>query len=193
MYLSRFLSFSMNDKPDYFGSTNPKAMPSHLFHGAVHINYLSAVRANIDKQNYTVCPRHWYLDATFACQDCDALFTWTAEEQRTWFEAYRFYVDSRATRCATCRRNRRLLKALRQEYDRTVGDARAGGSVEEKKKVILLIDQIAELSTTVPVPFITAVEALFRTHSTGMEKTRTLLLNQIKKTESGGTADAGEP
>jgi hypothetical protein len=179
----------MNEMSDLFGSTDPKRMPSHFFFGAVQLGLSSAVRANIDKQNYSVCPRHWYIDATFRCQDCDALFTWTADEQRTWFEEYAFYVDSQPTRCTKCRRGRRQLKLLRQEYDRTVGRARAGGSLEEKKRVLSLIDQIEEASRTVPKSFTDAIDNMFRTDPTGIERTRTLLLKQVQKAERLTTAD----
>ncbi len=181
----------MNEMPDFFGSTDPKRMPSHFFFGAVHLDLSSAVRANVVKQNYTVCPRHWYMDATFRCQDCDALFTWTAEEQRTWFEEYGFYVDSLATRCTKCRSNRRRLKALRQEYDRTVERARVGGSLEEKKRVLSLIDQIEEASKTVSKSFIDAIKDLLRTGPTGIERTRALLLRQVKKAERRATESEG--
>ena len=68
----------MNEKTDFFGSIdNPMQMSSHFFFGAVEIDYSSAVRASVDKQNYSTFPRSWYIDATFACEDCDALFTWS--------------------------------------------------------------------------------------------------------------------
>lgn len=182
---------SMNEVPGLFGSTDPKRMPSYLFSGAVQLDLSSAVRANVAKQNYSVCPRHWYIDATFLCLDCNALFTWTADEQRTWFEEYGFYVDSHPTRCVKCRRGRRQLKALRQEYDRTVGRARAGGSLEEKKRVLSLIDQIEEASKLVPKTFMDALEDMFRTRPTGMERTRALLLRQVKKAERRATTGGG--
>src|SRR4030095_5274460 len=90
-----------------FGKADPKEMPLYFFFGALDINYSSAVRADIGAQDYTVVPRYWCIDATFRCADCGFEFAWSAQEQRVWFETYRFYVDSRATRCPPCRAKRR--------------------------------------------------------------------------------------
>src|SRR6185436_18703578 len=69
-----------------FGENNPKRMPKHLFFGAQRLDYKTAQRADISKQHYTVCPRHWYVDATFICSDCGREFVFTASEQRFWYE-----------------------------------------------------------------------------------------------------------
>jgi len=79
---------------DVFGDTDPKKMPLHLFRGAVSIDYGTAVRADVSKQDYTVCPRHRYIDATFKCIDCGNDFLFSTDEQRFWYEQRRFYVDS---------------------------------------------------------------------------------------------------
>ena len=182
----------MYDVADLFGKTDPKRMPPHFFFGAVQLDLSSAAQANVDKQNYSTCPRYWYIDAIFLCQDCAAQFTWTADEQRAWFEEYGFYVDSHPTRCAKCRRNSRRLKSLRQEYDRTVERARAGESLEEKKRVLSLIDQIEELARVAPKRFEDAIQDLFRTAPTGIERTRALLLKQVKRIEARATAGGEE-
>jgi hypothetical protein len=96
---------------DGFGNTDPLKMPLHLFHGAVSIDYATAVRADVTKQDYTVCPRHWYIDATFKCRDCDEDFLFSAQEQRFWYEQRRFYVDSQPVRCPECRKKERARKA----------------------------------------------------------------------------------
>ena len=75
-----------------FGENNPKRMPSHLFFGSRRMDYSTAQRADISKQNYTVCPRHWYVDATFRCRDCRNEFVFTAAEQRFWYEDRRFWI-----------------------------------------------------------------------------------------------------
>lgn len=180
----------MDELADLFGRTNPKLMSPHFFFGAVQVNLSNAVRANVDKQNYSTCPRYWYVEAVFLCQDCAVQFTWTTDEQGAWFEEYGFYVDSRPTRCMKCRGNKRRLKSLRQEYDRTVGRARAGGSLEEKKHVLSLIDQIEELSKAVPKSGKDVLECLPRKGPAGIERTRALLLKQVRRIE--GIATAGE-
>jgi hypothetical protein len=166
---------SIDPARDSFGSVRSRAMPTHLFHGAVRIDHSTAERADIDKQNYTVCPRHWYVDAAFRCRDCGELFTWSAGEQRVWFEEYGFYVDSQPVRCPKCRKDRRTLKALQQEYDRMIGPARAGATLEEKKQVLRVIDQITEVSNGVPE---------------NMRAARDLLQRQIRRVEGTSTGKA---
>jgi hypothetical protein len=151
-----------------FGSSDPKAMPGHLFRGAKRLDYSSAIRANVAVQDYTVCPRHWYVDATFLCEACKREFNWTAAEQRTWFEEYRFYIDSIPTRCPECRRQRRQKERLQKEYDTLVASARSGRDLEAKKRVIALVDQIEATSSRIP---------------DRMRVTRDLLKRQIRKAD----------
>ena len=128
---------------DLFGSTDPSKMPPHFFFGALHIDYSSAVRADVAVQDYSVAPRHWYIDARFRCRECGAEFVWSAAEQKNWFEVYRFYVDSEPTRCRECRAKRRDAVGLRQEYDELVSVARLSScSPEEKKRVVAIIDEL---------------------------------------------------
>jgi Probable zinc-ribbon domain len=100
---------------DVFGDSDPKKMPPHLFHGAVSIDYGTAVRADVTKQDYSVCPRHWYIDATFKCIDCGLDFLFSADEQRFWYEQRRFYVDSQPTRCPACRKKERARNLAAQK------------------------------------------------------------------------------
>ena len=102
------------------------------------------------------------------CDSCGETFLWSATEQRAWFEEYRFYVDSRATRCKTCRALKREITELKQQYDRVVSDARAGRNVDKKKQLVALVDQLASMIDVVPAKMI---------------ETRTQLLRQIKKAE----------
>lgn len=103
---------------DGFGDTDPRKMPFHLFHGAVSMDYPTAVRADFTKQDYSVCPRHWYIDATFRCQDCGKDFLFSAEEQRFWYGERKFYVDSRPVRCPECRKKERTRRAAAQMANR---------------------------------------------------------------------------
>ena len=105
----------MTDNMDHFGDTDPKMMPSYLFFGALNIDYDTAVRADITKQDFSVCPRHWYVDATFKCEDCGSEFLFSAKEQEFWYETRRFYVDSQPKRCAACRKKERARKLEAQK------------------------------------------------------------------------------
>src|SRR5688572_18907823 len=119
-------------------------MPPHFWMGAHSIDYTSAVKADASRQNYTVAPRHWYIDATVACRRCHERFCFSAEEQKSWYEGYGFYVDSFPTHCPTCRRDLRDLKALRQEYDRDIANALAGDDCRLKARLLVVIDRLRE-------------------------------------------------
>jgi hypothetical protein len=68
---------------DMYDRTDPRKMPSHLFHGALHLAYATAVRADIAKQDYSVCPRFWYIDAAFACRRCGDGNRWRATARKS--------------------------------------------------------------------------------------------------------------
>ena len=152
---------------DIFGNTDPKMMPPHFFYGAINIDYSTAVRAETGKQNYSICPREWYIDAQFVCQGCNTTFIWSASEQRAWFEDYKFWVDSSPTLCKKCRREKRELKKMRQEYDRMVSEARSSKDIRIKIKVV---DLICGLEKSLKLP-------------DGIVETKKVLLKQIKKAE----------
>jgi hypothetical protein len=146
---------------DTFGSTDPRKMPLHLFHGAHDFDYSTAIRANIALQDYTVCPRHWYIDARFRCSECGADFLWSAQEQRTWFETYRFWIGSQPRLCRECRAKRRDATHLRQDYDALVGAARSGGAPEQKQRIIEIVDALESYFGSVPDK-LTQTRDLFR-------------------------------
>lgn len=135
---------------DVFGNIDPRTMPCHFFHGAYEIDYTTAIRADISAQDYSVCPRHWYIDARFRCTECGADFLWSAKEQRTWFESYRFWVDSQPQLCRECRAKRKELIQLRQEYDSLVTDARSQGTSEQKRQIIAIVDALESQLGRVP-------------------------------------------
>jgi Probable zinc-ribbon domain len=134
-----------------FGRDDPREMPTHFFVGAVFLDYSSAVRANAEKQNCSICPRHWYLDAVFACDHCSEKFVFTAAEQRAWYEEYGFWIDSRPKHCLNCRRTLRNLKAARQEYDRSIEEALRSQNVGLKERVAAVIDRLYELGGEMPL------------------------------------------
>ena len=125
-------------------------MPGHFFYGSLRIDYDSAVRADSGTQNCGVCPRYWYIDATFQCARCGSEFPFTAEEQRIWYEEYGFWVDAFPKRCAVCRRDLRRLKDLRREYDRDIASALELGDLDSKRHVAGIIDQIYEIGGDLP-------------------------------------------
>lgn len=135
---------------DIFGSTDPRKMPRHFFPHPDRLDFTTAKRADISKQDYSVCPRHWYIDAESDCIDCGRLFTWTAAEQRTWFETYRFWVDSKTRRCKRCSSSKRHLRKLRLEYDSLITSAREHGDKAAKQRVIQIVEELEKALGTVP-------------------------------------------
>lgn len=47
-----------------------------------------------------------YRDAEFTCVDCGVVETWTAQQQKWWYETAKGPIQSRAIRCRECRRKR---------------------------------------------------------------------------------------
>lgn len=134
-----------------FGDHDPKEMPKHLFSRARRVDYSTAQKADISKQNYSVCPRHWYLDATIHCGDCKREFVFTASEQRYWYENRRFYVDSFPTRCAKCRRHERTKLEHRQRYDAMIESALARNAPpDQKRQVVAIIDELELIEGEIP-------------------------------------------
>lgn len=137
-------------------------MPSYFFWGCIESRPGSAIKANIDKQNYTVCPRYWYVDAKFKCGICEKEFWWTAKEQKVWFEEYGFYVDSLAMNCLECRKNQRLQKKLRQAYDSGIETALESSDIQLKKDMAETIDQLIAMNPELPEKIIERRKVLAR-------------------------------
>jgi hypothetical protein len=153
-------------------------MPKHLFRGATHLDYGSAIRGNPQKQNCSVCPRYWYIDADFNCANCRKEFTWTAGEQKAWFEDYFFWVDSCPRHCKKCMADRRHLESLRKEYDSTVSAARKRSATDQKHRVIEIVREL---------------ESAFGHLPETMIATKRLFERQIQKAQQGGASDGDKP
>ncbi len=48
--------------------------------------------------------RGYYMDVLYKCQDCGKEETWSATQQKWWYEVAKGNVETRATRCNSCRR-----------------------------------------------------------------------------------------
>ena len=134
-----------------FGRDDPREMPAHFFYRSLRIDYDSAVRADPERQNCSICPRYWYVDTIFPCDRCESEFAFSAAEQRIWYEEYGFWIDSLPKHCLECRRALRDLKAARQEYDRSIEEALRSDNAELKKRVAEVIDQLYELGGELPL------------------------------------------
>ncbi|MBX3416289.1 MAG: zinc-ribbon domain containing protein [Pirellulaceae bacterium] len=125
-------------------------MPRHLFWECLHLDHATAIRANISRQNYSVCPRYWYVDAVFKCSRCSENFCFTAAEQKRWYEELGFYVDSYAKNCQDCRRDERKRKELRQIYDHEIEVTLQSKDIEAKKRLASLIDEMCSFEAVLP-------------------------------------------
>ncbi len=135
---------------DLFGESHPKRMPKHLFFGAQSLDYKTAQQADISKQHYTVCPRHWYVDAAFVCSGCGCEFVFTAGEPRFWYEDRRFWIDSLPKRCAECRKAGRTRLELRQRCDSLIGEALGQCPLETKKQAVQIINELEAAGGELP-------------------------------------------
>lgn len=147
---------------DYFGEHDSRRMPSYLFADGAHLAHDRAVRADIAKQNYSVCPRHWYVDATICCVGCGNDYVFTIDEQRFWYEELAFYVDSFPTRCNHCRRTDRQMRDLRNTYDRDIADALESRDSTAKRELVAVIDAMRDGGISLPRKIQEAREALSR-------------------------------
>ena len=155
---------------DIFGDTDPTKMPPHFFYRSLKKNYSTAVRADVEKQNYVTCPRHWYFDATYRCVDCNEVFVFSADEQRYWFEELQFFVDAFPVRCLACRQNARQVKQLRQEYDQLVdGVLQPTTDGARKSRVLELLNSMIEAGGQL---------------SAGMLENRRVLQSQLQRRQS---------
>jgi tetratricopeptide (TPR) repeat protein len=62
-------------------------------------------------------PRYFYVDHERVCVQCREPFVFAAVEQKRWYETLGFDFASVAIRCPSCRRQRRLDKALHHAVD----------------------------------------------------------------------------
>ncbi len=147
---------------DVFGNKRPEEMPEHFFFRALAVHYETAVRANTEQQNYSVCARNWYVDADFECQRCKQKFTWTAEEQKAWFEDYFFWVDSQPHHCRKCRVQLRRLLELRKEYDVKVAAARDHGTIELKSRIVEIVSELQQVCGKLPEKMMDTMELFQR-------------------------------
>lgn len=91
--------------------------------------------ADPEKQNYSICPRRYYVDVSRTCRRCRRPFIFSAREQRYWFETLRFWIDADCVHCSDCRRESRVIQRRLRRYSDVV--ARADPS---DKELMFLVD-----------------------------------------------------
>lgn len=77
-----------------------------------------AIAADISKQapNGSYSPPLYYTDRDFQCADCDADETWTARQQKWYYEVAKGSIYGTAKRCRACRKKRRDAKSKQKRH-----------------------------------------------------------------------------
>lgn len=148
------------------------------FTDALSINYNTAERANVAKQNCGVCPRHWYFDAIYKCKACGIEFTFSAKEQRFWYEDLKFYVGFEPQICLACRKMDRGMRLLKQQYDHLIAEAITSKELSKKTEVVGILDELTSVPKHRPH---WKIPKLWARLPPKMNEHRELLLKQIKK------------
>ncbi len=78
------------------------------------------IRADPNRQalGWGATPKPYYRDELFVCKACGKLETWTALQQRWWYEIAHGPIDSTAVACRACRKAKRAsdAKSLHQAW-----------------------------------------------------------------------------
>lgn len=141
----------------------------YKYYSAIRLDDENMIQGDPSKQKYSVSPRTLYIDAVYKCKDCSQEFIWTADEQKAWFESYFFWVYSEPRHCKNCRANRRRLLKLQKEYDDKVAEARCHGSIDQKSRIVQIINELNSSLSGLPEK---------------MTQTKELFIHQIKKQSS---------
>ncbi|WP_444890997.1 zinc-ribbon domain containing protein [Microbulbifer sp. DLAB2-AA] len=103
----------------------------------------TAIPANIDRQNYSIFPRKFYVDIERCCIQCRRWFIFFANEQKHWFEGLGFYVDADCTKCVDCRKNDQNIKLMQKRYQiLSVKKDRNAKEISELKRIALELFQL---------------------------------------------------
>jgi hypothetical protein len=86
------------------------------------LDLFRVLRAERAEQNYSVMPRLFYSPRLRTCRRCGRVFIFSAREQKYWYEDLKFYVDSTAVECVTCRKQEREGKADLERYTEGLKD-----------------------------------------------------------------------
>lgn len=84
---------------------------------------LHAVPGDPSKQDFCSAhhlPKYFYVDEETVCTQCGQPFTFTAHEQKFWYETLRFNFRSTAIRCQRCRRQRRNERSLHHQLSAAI-------------------------------------------------------------------------
>ena len=132
-----------------FNCPTPEKMPMHFFPNVKRLDYNSAIKADVSQLRvsaWSVMPRCWYIDAWFDCEECGEEYCWTAKTQQIWFERNHLWSEAYPKICPTCRKKRKTLAQLREEYSKNIDVAILRiTDLKTKKYVLDIINEMAQL------------------------------------------------
>lgn len=81
------------------------------------IRHNPGIKADLKKQapNNSYSPPTYYEDFEFACADCGKTETWTAEQQKQYYEEWKKPIYGTAKHCRECRLKHRKAKNVQRE------------------------------------------------------------------------------
>ncbi len=106
-------------RPHNSGTQIPEPEPRSSLSYYLHRSEIfpeNVLIANPEKQNYSIFPRKYYVDAKRLCTTCNRPFIFFAKEQQYWYESLRFYVDADCIRCPSCRYEAQLIRRSQKRY-----------------------------------------------------------------------------
>ncbi len=133
------------DKPLYSGLSVSveKLLDAHWSLAGSTFFPETAIKANIEKQNYSTFPRSYYVDVEKRCAQCNRWFIFFAQEQKFWFEELGFYIDAECTKCVDCRKKEQSIKQLLNLYATLVKtENRSSEQTQQLKHVALELLQL---------------------------------------------------
>jgi Probable zinc-ribbon domain len=89
-------------------TTGPQPTPRLLGTAPVNENLLAPYKS-YGAPDYVM--RGYYQDFPFRCQGCGKEETWTAAQQKWWYEVSKGYVFSSAKLCRACRKKEQARRA----------------------------------------------------------------------------------
>jgi len=78
-------------------------------------NRLPVDESKLNMGNTYSSPPEYYYDVEFTCVDCGIEQTWTAAQQKWWYEDAGGYFFATAIRCRPCRQKVKEEKASQRE------------------------------------------------------------------------------
>jgi len=108
------------NKPIVSGTSYSREQIEASYWGYKDKNYFpeTAIKADINKQNYVSSPRVLYVDIMKVCNQCKRPFIFFAQEQKYWYENLRFYIDTDCVKCVICRKKEQNIKKMFIEYEK---------------------------------------------------------------------------